>query len=416
MPSRRGYIMPVLCENKNLEQGYKNSKHGKTYVYNMLKHKEFNPIEVLNKLQQDFLQGTYKTSNYTTFKVYEPKERLIFRLPYAPDRIAHHCIMNVMEEFWTNKLPNTSYSCVKGRGILGVWKYMKKCLKDKKNTKYCLKCDIKKFFPNVNHQVLFNVLCRYIKDKEFLALLEEIINSTDKYVIQTGNGRLGYNLPIGNYLSQYFANLIMGLVFIELRKKFPKLKIIIYMDDIVVLASNKESLHLFKIYLHKTLQKFDLTLKDNYQIFPVDKQSISFVGFIFNHEKIRLRKKIVKSIYNLCYKYRNHKITKSKFKQLMASYYGWIKYSDSKGICKKVYKLTHVWYSNWKGILTKITHIYNEPIDIYHITKHSKFFSIEAIYKKRPIEVYSANKSLIRNLFCLHKYNKWNKIILVRCL
>lgn len=414
MPKSIGYLLPDLCEYENIVKGYHKSKHGKTYVHNMLTNKEFDLEKVLEKLQYDFLNGTYKTSEYTVFTIYEPKERIIYRLPYAPDRIAHHCIMNVVEEFWTNKIPNTSYSCIKHRGVEGAYKYMKKCLRDKENTKYCFKCDIRKFFPSVNHEVLKKVVARYIKDKDFLVILNEIIDSTDSFVEKAGIGKKGYNLPIGNYLSQYFANLIVSQVFIELRKKYPHLKIIIYMDDIVVLASNKSVLHSFKEDLIETLAKYDLCLKQNYQIFPVDKRGISFVGFVFFHDKIRLRKSIVKTILKLCNKYKENKITKSKFKASMSAYCGWLKRADTKGLCRKIYDITGVWYSSFQGKSTKITELKHKFATVCHINKHKKYCVLECIYNKRPIEVQTKNKRLIKNLLS-YRRNTTNQKFNVIC-
>lgn len=398
MPKRQSYIIPELCENDNIEQGYLKSKHGKTYVHNMLTNREFNPDEVLQQIQYDFLNGTYKTSAYSVFKIYEPKERIIYRLPYAPDRIAHHCIMNVMEDFWTDKIPNTSYSCIKGRGVSGAYRYLKKKLLNEEATKYCFKADIKKFFPNVNHKVLKRVVARYIKDYEFLTILNEIISSTDRFVETSGIGRFGYNLPIGNYLSQYFANLIIAQVFIKIRVEFPHIIIIIYMDDIVVLASTKEELYRFKDSLIDILKDFDLALKPNYQIFLVEDRGISFVGFVFFHHTIKLRKSIVTSIFRLCNKYKENKITKAQFKRSMASYYGWLKCADTKGLCRAIYELTGIWYSNFKGRKVKITDLKNKEIKVCHITKHKKYFVIEAIYNNSSIEVQSSNKKLLKTL------------------
>lgn len=412
MAKREGYFMGDLCTLENLELAYKNSKHGKTYVYNMLKHKEFDPESVLVNLQYDFLNGSYKTSDYTVFKIFEPKERIIFRLPYAPDRIAHHAIMNVLEQFWTKKILNTSYSCIKERGVYGAYKYLRKCLKDEKNTRYCLKCDIQKFFPSVNHDVLKSVVVKHIKDPELLELLYEIIDSTDRCEFCTK----GYNLPIGNYLSQYLANLIVSDIITPLRNKYPKLKIIIYMDDIIVLAPNKTLLHQFKNDLIQSLTQHDLTLKRNYQIFPVKARGISFVGFVFYHDKILLRKNIVKNIIKLCYKYKNNKITKSQFKRSMAAYYGWLKCCNSKGICKLIYKLTGVYYSNWKGLRTKITTLYNKSIKLYHIDKRKKYYLLQAVYKNRPIEIYTENKKLVKNLLKLDINNCKPNIILCHYL
>ena len=81
-------------------------------------------------LELDLKNLEYKTSEYTTFKIYEPKEREIFRLPYYPDRIAHHAIMNVMEPIWTKIFIDQTYSSIKNRGI---HKAHKALLKDLKN-------------------------------------------------------------------------------------------------------------------------------------------------------------------------------------------------------------------------------------------------------------------------------------------
>lgn len=77
--------------------------------------KEFdqNKEESLKKLQQDLINGTYKTSEYNTFIIREPKERLIFRLPYYPDRIVHHAVMNIMEPIWVSIFIKDTYSCIK---------------------------------------------------------------------------------------------------------------------------------------------------------------------------------------------------------------------------------------------------------------------------------------------------------------
>lgn len=132
---------------------------------------------------------TYKTSEYNTYKIYEPKERIIFRLPYYPDRITHHAIMNVMEPIWTKIFTRDTYSCIKDRGIYALVGKLKKDLrKDPEGTKYCAKMDIKKFYPSITHSILKEIIRKKIKDKSLLKLLDEIIDSAE-------------GVPIGNYLS-----------------------------------------------------------------------------------------------------------------------------------------------------------------------------------------------------------------------
>ena len=201
-------------------------------------------------------------------------------MPYYPDRIAQHAIMATLVPIWNKIFIEQTYSCIEGRGIHKCAKDVKKALQNKEETKYCLKLDIKKFYPSINHEILKTIIRRKIKDKEVLYILDEIIDST--------NG-----VPIGNYLSQYFANLYLAY-FDHYCKEVLKCKYYFrYADDIVILSSNKEFLHsiIYKIqkYLDTNLK---LQVKSNWQVFPVDSRGIDFVGYIFRHNYILVRKKI----------------------------------------------------------------------------------------------------------------------------
>jgi RNA-directed DNA polymerase len=147
----------------------------------------------LDKLHLMLKNKEYKTSAYTTFKIREPKERIIFRLPYFPDRIVHHAAMNQLEDMFVSTFTADTYSCIKGKGIKAASDALDKALVDVEGTQYCLKIDIKKFYPNINHDILKKLSRKKIKDKEFLELLDGTIDSAG-------------GLPIGNFLSQFFAN------------------------------------------------------------------------------------------------------------------------------------------------------------------------------------------------------------------
>ena len=142
---------------------------------------------------------TFKNSPYQVFlkKTESGKIREIYKLPYFPDRIIHHCIMQIMEPIWFPTLIRDTYSSIKGRGIHDGVNRVKKALRDETGTRYCFKMDIKKFYPSVDHNVLKRVIRKKIKDRDLLWLLDEIIDSTK-------------GLPIGNYLSQYFGNLYLS--------------------------------------------------------------------------------------------------------------------------------------------------------------------------------------------------------------
>lgn len=276
--------------------------------------------ENLKSLHNMLLNKTYRTSEYTTFKIFEPKERVIFRLPYFPDRITHHAIMNIIEPIFMSSFTADTYSCIKGRGIHKASYNLRKALKDVDNTQYCLKLDIRKFYPSVNHDILKTLLRRKIKDKDLLWLLDEIIESTD-------------GLPIGNYLSQTFANFYLS-GFDHWIKEVKKVKYVFrYADDIILLSSNKEDLHQLlgdiRSYLNDNLK---LTIKDNYQIFPVKARGIDFVGYKHFHYRLTLLRKSIKKNFA-------RMVAKRINKKSLASYYGWVKHCNGANLWRKLTKV-----------------------------------------------------------------------------
>lgn len=152
MVKRKGKFLEKLCNPNNINIADINARKNKISSIKYIQEHDKNRGLQNNKLIESFKNLTYKTSKYQIFKIFEPKERLIFRLPYFPDRIAHHSIMNVVKQFWTNRFIKTSYSCIEGRGIHACMKDVNKVLKqDINGTKYCLKLDIRKFYPSIMH-------------------------------------------------------------------------------------------------------------------------------------------------------------------------------------------------------------------------------------------------------------------------
>jgi retron-type reverse transcriptase len=312
---RIGNIYNQIYSIENLQLADAKASRGKNKQYGVIVHQK-NAAENLLMLQEMLKNKTYKTSPYTTFKVYEPKEREVFRLPYYPDRITHHAVMNILEPVFVNCFTANSYSCIKGKGIHAAANDIKRALKDVAGTTYCMKLDIKKFYPNINHDILKQLLRRKIKDNDLLWLLDEIIDSAD-------------GLPIGNYLSQYFANFYLTY-FDHWIKEIKNVKYYFrYADDIVILSSNKAYLHnlLTEItnYLYDNL---DLKVKDNYQVFPVAARSIDFVGYRFYHTHTLLRKSIKQRFAKMLYRRKND--------ASIASYYGWAKHCNLKNLLKKL--------------------------------------------------------------------------------
>ena len=312
---RKGNLFHKITSKENLLASELKARRGKAYQYGVRifdKNKEDN----INHLHEMLVSKKYNTSEYTTFTVYEPKERLVYRLPYFPDRITHHAIMNVLEPIFNSLFTNDTYSCIKGKGIHCASENLKKALRDQDNTKYCLKLDIVKFYPNVNHDILKALLRRKFKDNDLLYLLDEIIDSAD-------------GLPIGNYLSQYFANYYLTYFDIWIKSDLKIKHYFRYADDVVILSNDKAHLHAvlakIKYYLNVNLK---LEVKNNYQVFPVEARGIDFVGYVHYHTHTFLRKSIKKRFAKA--------VSKKKNKATISAYYGWAKHCNSKHLLKKI--------------------------------------------------------------------------------
>lgn len=279
------------------------------------------------KIQQMLIDDTYRTSEYFTFKLYEPKERIIFKLPYYPDRVIHHAIMNVLEPLWINQMIPQTYSCIKKRGIHKALRDMKRDMKDVKGTKYCLKFDIKKFYPSINHDVLKKIIRIKIADDRLLHLLDHIIDSAD-------------GVPIGNYLSQFFANLYLAY-FDRWVKEVKHVKYYYrYADDIVILHHDKHFLHKLFDDMDEYIQDLKLTIKGNYQLFPVAVRGISFVGYIMYHTHVLIRKDIKKRFLKKNAKLRKNNVSYIYYRRKIASYFGWFCHANCFNLMNKhfIYK------------------------------------------------------------------------------
>lgn len=356
--------MKLLCTKENIELADINARKHKNKYYGVLKHDQHRE-EDNNKLLQSFIDGTYKTSKYTTFKVYEPKERTIFRLPYYPDRIAHHAIMNVVKQIWTKLFIKTTYSSIEGRGIHQAVKDIKQALTDIDGTKYCLKLDIKKFYPSIDHTILKQIIRKKIKDKQFLSLLDEIIDSPNNQDFECIEKNK--SVPIGNYLSQFFANLYLTYMDHYIKEQLQVKHYFRYADDIVILSDNKDTLRNILYSVRQCLHELKLQLKPNYQIYPVDSRGIDFVGYRFFHKYILLRKSIKNRLKRLINKFINNTVNIDQLAIHIQSYFGWLKYCNSKHLLSIINTKVGLKFSNWRAKQVNISSIFDKSIYLVDI-------------------------------------------------
>ena len=197
---------------------------------------------------------------------------------------------------------------------------------------YIIKMDVLKYFQNINKDILYNILKRKITDEKVLWLTKEIIYSTE--------GAL--SIPIGNYTSQVFANLYLHQ-YDFYAKHILKCKYIFrYMDDMIILAKNKENaieiLEKSKLFLK---EKLELTLNKKTQIFK-SSQGVNFCGYKINEYRLKIRtkgkKKLKKKIKYLKYEVRNGRLTSKEAMRFLAEHLGYIKCANTKNLKDTLFK------------------------------------------------------------------------------
>lgn len=293
-------------------------------IYEQLKSKTYIPNKYEEKIIQD---GVRK------------KERIIYKPRFFPDQVIHWALMQQIEDIIKRGMYEYCCGSVKNRGILYGVKYLKKILvRDRKNTKYCLKLDIKKFYPSINQSILKRKFRKIIKDRDTLDLIDLIVDSAQQGV------------PIGNYTSQWFANFYLQDLDHYIKEQLKVPYYIRYMDDMVLFHRNKKELHKIKNKIEEFLKQEDLKLKENWQLFKMDSRPLDFLGYRFYRGYTTLRKSNflrIKRRYKKIYK--KGKLT-YKDASASLSYYGWLKHCNSYNFNQKYVK-PYIDLNKCKGVI-----------------------------------------------------------------
>jgi len=305
---RYGNLWEQVCAPENIRLAHARARRGKCH-YKEVVMVDADPQRYFDEIRELLVKKTFKNSEYTVLiKKEGAKEREIWRLPYYPDRIIHHCILNVLEPILMKAYIRDTYAALPGRGIHDGVRRVKAALKNVEDTRYCLKLDVRKFYQSIDHVALKLRLRRKIKDPNLLWLLDTIIDSAP-------------GVPIGNYTSQHFANFVLSDLDHWLKEHQQIRHYFRYCDDLVVLGRDKDSLHRLRRQIADYLQsELRLEVKGNWQVFPVAARGIDFLGYRFFHGYTLVRKSIVKRF-------------KRKFRageqRALAAYNGWFKWADT---------------------------------------------------------------------------------------
>ena len=316
---RQGRIYEPICNINNIKHamlkaslGKRGQKRVKVILDNMdyyarqirwlLLNKRFIPSEPQIKTIQD---GSNK------------KTRTISKPNFYPDQIVHWALMLQIEPIIMKGMYEYNCGSVPKRGTSFGQRAIRKWLDgDKKNTKYCLKMDVKKFYPSIDNGILKHMFRGKIKDRDCLWLIDTIIDSNQ-------------GQPIGFYTSQWFANFFLQDLDHMIKEKLGVKYYVRYVDDLVLLGSNKKKLHKIRLAVEEYLKSIKLELKGNWQVFRLNKRDIDFLGLRFYRNKTTLRKRNALRIKRRIKKIQKKGYLNDKDASAVISYWGWIKRSNS---------------------------------------------------------------------------------------
>lgn len=401
MPKRIGNIYPKITSIDNIKNAHQNAKKDKSFYSAVIKTNEHLDERALN-IQKMLQDHTYQVSPYSVSVIQDKtKKRVLFKLPYYPDRIIQWAIMLQIEPIFEQVMTDFTCASLPKRGIHRASKLVDKYLNlYPEDTKYCLKFDIKKFYPSVNRIKLKQLLRKKFKDKDLLIELDKIIDSMEKCDISKLNispeEKLLYSqkdkgIPVGSYLSQYLANYYLSY-FDHWLKEYLHCKFVVrYMDDIVIFSNSKKELWNWFFQIQEYLKnELDLEVKKNYQIFPTNIRGVDFVGYRHFKGYKLLRKSTLKTCKNITIQMKKYnrlkRLPPEKLWCAWVSSLGWISWCDGKKFYYKYYNdsipIVNTYYNlRKKGKFKKISYQFLVSNN-YNNIEYKKYYNSTQYHKK----------------------------------
>lgn len=334
-----------LTNWSNLLLAYQRAAQGKRGHSNVAAF-EHRLEDNLIRLQTELCTRVYQPGRYHSFVIHEPKRRLISAAPFA-DRVVHHALCNIIEPLFERRFIADSYANRVGKG---THRALDRCQALARRYPYVLQCDIRQFFPSIDHAILQATLAQHIADEDVRWLIQQILASgvgvlSEAYdmVYFPGDDLLAAlrprGLPIGNLTSQFWANVYLNPLDYFIKRELSCAAYLRYVDDFLLFADNRQTLWRWKDAIMTRLQSFRLTIHAGAQPRPVT-EGIPFLGFIVFPDRRRLkRRKGVQYRRRLLRLTRDYARRRLAFERLDASVRGWInhvRYGNTIGLRRAI--------------------------------------------------------------------------------
>ncbi len=318
----RNLIGPIT-DDANMRRAFRLTSLGKRLTPGFLEYKEFSIIN-LQDLARAMRDGTYVPGTPYEFRIFDPKERLISALPFE-DRIAQHALCAVIGPIFEATLLPRAFACRPGKGThaaaIAVQADMRRLSRDS-GPLYALKTDFSRYFASIEHAALWRLIEAKISCRATLRLIETMLPRT------------GIGLPIGNLISQIFANIYAGVVDRHLQQDLGERYWYRYMDDIVVLGRSTDHLRRVRASI-ENLSRERLGLRfSKWSIQPVSR-GVNFVGYrIWPTHKLLRRDSVIRAQRKIA-AYRaagEH----DRLERFLAAWTGHAQWADSRNLMKSL--------------------------------------------------------------------------------
>jgi retron-type reverse transcriptase len=334
---RHGNLWKEIVSFENLLLSARRAERGKKLRPNVLAfNHELEPN--LWTLQEQLTDRSYQPGKYCTFKITEPKHRLISAAPYR-DRVVHHALCNIINPIFERTFITDSYA---NRVGYGSHRALRRFTKFARSNQYILQCDIKKYFPTIDLEILKQLIRRKIKCHDTLWLIDRIIDSSNPQtqVIDYFPGddlltpldrRKG--LPLGNLTSQFFANIYLNGLDHFIKEELKMVNYVRYVDDFALFSDDKDLLvdgwKKIEIYLQQLRLKLHPAKT---QLFTTA-VGASFLGFRVLPDRIRVRGNNLRYGRRRLKRLRSHylsgRITGKDYRQSVQSWIAHLNHGDT---------------------------------------------------------------------------------------
>lgn len=341
-------IYKQVYSTDNLTSAFQKARKGKSkknYVVNFELDLERN----IGVLQRDLKFKIYKPSRLNKFIIRDPKTRTIHSSIFR-DRIVHHAIINILQPIYEKIFIYDSFASRKSKGThIAVERFeyfinkvssggrkIREPFNNNSIRGYVLKADVRHYFATIDHEVLLNIIRKKIKDEDFIKLIKVVLDN-----FETAEDKKG--LPLGNYTSQFFANIYLNHLDYFVKHKLKAKYYIRYVDDFVILHKDKKVLSEYLDKIIKYLKFLKLELHPDKSEIHALRNGITFLGYkIFYHYKILRKRNIKYFIKKLDKKinlYKNGLIDKKKLEGFLNGWFGYSKFADTYNFNRKIEKI-----------------------------------------------------------------------------